>query len=94
MYFCDNCKAFFKIPAKWKEINGENFDGCPFCKQTFEAAKKCELCGEYFAGGYFESMCENCKEDIKERFSKLLNENFTTFEIGFLNEIFDGKNLE
>lgn len=53
--------------------------------------KECE-CGKRMLTD--EKMCDVCKNDIKKRFSQILEENFTIEEIEILNELFDGEEIK
>ncbi len=102
MYRCNNCGVTFfepKIEYRKDPYGNSNVSlpdeaVCPFCGDSFEKAKKCKHCDEYFFESKHGSICRDCLDDIETRFSKLLNDNFTKLEIGALNEIYDGRNLE
>ena len=104
MYKCKNCGHIFEEgeQATWTEKHGfssgpyEEWSGCPICQGSFEEAKKCEYCSNYFIEGESRSnvICEDCVDEIETRFSNLLHNNFTEFERTVLNDIFDGKELK
>ena len=95
MYKCNNCKATFEQYETITESNGEKWYVCPHCRGTdFDEAKKCEYCGNYFVESRDDVTCENCLDEVKTRFSNMLNNNFTEHEKKLLNIIYDGRNLE
>lgn len=48
------------------------------------------MCGRYAEGFY----CDDCAQNLRDRFHEFLICNFDKEEIKALNEIFDGKELE
>lgn len=54
---------------------------------------ECELsCGNYIYED--EKYCEECMEYVKNKFKKILHENFDSEEIEVLNIVYDGEALE
>lgn len=91
---CRNCGAEDFTP---KYINCGFCDSqmgvpvCPSCGSSeIDIGISCPLCGRFTTDAY----CDDCKKNLRERFSKLLKSNFTPEEIKALNEIFDGKEIE
>lgn len=95
MYKCNSCGAAFEVYDTVYEENGEKWYVCPYCRDTvFSEAKICEYCGNYFTESRMDVMCEDCLDELHIRFSNMLHNNFTGYEIEALNVIYDGKNLE
>lgn len=93
MYKCNNCEHEFQHYDTIKENTGEKHYVCPRCRGTdFDEAKVCE-CGELYTDSMFNGVCPKCIAEVEERFSKLLNDNFSEFELSILNSIYDGRNL-
>ena len=64
---------------------------CPSCgSEEIESGYACSLCGRYAA----DEICDDCADNLRERFHALLEENFTPAEIKALNVIYDGKDIE
>lgn len=94
MYKCNNCQREFE-QYDTIDDSGEKWYVCPYCRGTdFDEEKKCEHCEEQYIESKFDGLCPNCLTEIEERFSKVLNDKFTKFEIEALNTILDGRNLE
>ena len=102
MYRCHNCKADFKepklvygdVPYGETIVRGLSTPACPFCGGECEEAEVCELCGDTFFKSQHNGVCQSCIDVITKRFSDLLKEKFTDFEISILNAAYDGRNLE
>ena len=91
---CRNCGAEDFIP---KYINYGFCDSqmgvpvCPSCGSSeIDIGISCPLCGRYAEGIY----CDDCAQNLRDRFHELLICNFNPEEIRALNEIFDGKDFE
>ena len=94
MFKCNNCGAEFEEFDVIND-NGEKWNVCPCCRGTeFDEAKKCEYCGNWFLESRVNEICEDCIDEIEVRFSKTLHNNFTEFERGVLNVIYDGRCFE
>lgn len=85
MFKCYDCGYEFDEPETWTERHGEAFSGCPRCNGSFDEAKHCDNCGEYFLESERNDVCQDCIDDLKERYEKVLNANFTESEIDILN---------
>lgn len=100
MYKCLECGAIFEegSEAVWQETHGldtppyETLSGCPICKGAYEEAPECKLCGNY-KNVDNESYCEECKNDIKERFQRILHLEFDKDEIELLNVVYEDKEM-
>lgn len=91
---CRNCGAEDFIP---RYVNYGFCDAqtgiptCPSCgSEEIESGYSCSLCGRYAV----DEICDNCADNLRERFHELLEENFTPAEIKALNVIYDGKDIE
>lgn len=91
---CSNCGAEDFIP---RFINYGFCDEqmgvpvCPACgSEDVESGYACPICGRYALDG----ICDECADNLRERFHELLEENFTPEEIKALNTIYDGKEIE
>lgn len=103
MYKCLDCGEEFLEPRVCHETvpygGGEaelpEYFCCPFCGGAYKEEKQCEYCGKFFLEdeSRMDVMCEECLDELKERFSALLHNNFTPYEIKALNTIFDGRDL-
>ena len=91
MLKCNECGHLFEEgeQASWVEPHGERLSGCPLCYGVYEIARPCKLCGDY--GNTEEDYCEDCKNDIKKRFSDFVEKEFTEEERELLNELYDGE---
>lgn len=97
MYICKECGAIFTEPQSWVEPHGERICGCPSCAGSYVEAKRCELCGgEYDPETAEHDMlcCDECAEDLKQKFSDLIHEHFTDYELSIINAIYDGRDIE
>lgn len=69
MYKCKDCGLIFDEPKEYSEdytpggafeggsfIN--RFSGCPNCSGSYDDAKECEICGEYFLEEELEDTTE------------------------------------
>lgn len=84
MFMCHECERFFDEPKVWTERHGETFCACPFCGGGFEEAKKCDYCGEYFIESERNDTCQECIDDLKSRYKKVILDAFTDYEIELL----------
>ena len=86
MFKCDECGSIFSSPKVWHEKHGfvsppyETFSGCPCCCGGFFEVKPCKICGEYDAMNENEVYCDNCKEKVSDKFTKLISDNFSNEE--------------
>jgi hypothetical protein len=66
-YKCYDCERTFNEPKFTKEAHGEVFACCPYCNGSFDEAKKCEICGEYFFEDELNGgcVCDDCVEEHK-----------------------------
>lgn len=62
-YKCLECGHIFEEgeEARWTEAHGEKMTGCPFCKNAYDEAERCNMCASAFLpdeliGGY----CLDC----------------------------------
>lgn len=103
MFKCNDCGAEFYEPKLIRDEvpygNGMVMCNaracCPKCGGDFEEANNiCELCGDSFSESIHEDVCPSCINIVAKRFSDMLKENFTPFEISILNAAYDGRNLE
>lgn len=94
MYRCSECGHIFEEGEfkSWIEPHGEEMQGCPKCFSSFEEVKPCKVCGSYNHEG-LESFCDECKKQIKQKFTDFVDANFTKEERELLNELYDGKNI-
>ena len=100
MYKCDDCGHLFEDgeQATWKEYRGEYWGtdayeemcGCPICKGDFTEIEPCPICGTY-EYDVDETYCDECKSDVKKRFSDFVEKEFTKEERELLNELYDGE---
>lgn len=69
-YKCYDCERTFNEPKFTKEAHGEVFACCPYCNGSFDEAKKCEICGEYFFEDELNGgcVCDDCIEEHKRDF--------------------------
>ena len=89
-YRCRDCGKDGFLPLVYGE-DGYVAEHCPSCdSEQIEQGYACPLCGRYAELDY----CDDCKQNLRERFHELLICNFDPEEIKALNEIFDGKELE
>ena len=100
MYRCLECGALFDEyeKAEWYETHGldtppyERMTGCPKCKGSYEEAKSCKLCGSYDLEND-DKYCQECKNDVQERFVKILHLEFDKDEIELLNVVYEDKEM-
>jgi hypothetical protein len=87
---CRDCGEDGFYPVVYAD-EGYGWERCPTCgSDRIEWGNKCPLCGRYAEGIY----CDDCAQNLRDRFHELLICNFDKEEIKALNEIFDGKELE
>ena len=67
---CYDCERVFDEPKFMKEAHGETLVCCPYCNGSFDKAKKCEICGEYFFDDELNGgcVCDDCIEEHKRDF--------------------------
>ena len=91
---CMNCGAEDFVPYEMHDeyTNPQLcYHVCPECgSEEIEDGNACTLCGRYAGDG---SVCDDCADNLRDRFHELLICNFTPEEIRALNEIYDGKEL-
>lgn len=66
-YKCYDCDRTFNEPKFMTEAHGEVFACCPHCNGSFDEAKKCQICGEYFLEDELNGgcVCDDCVEEYK-----------------------------
>ena len=95
-YKCNECGHLFENGEEaiineykgeaWGQQIYEKYSACPVCKQTnYDEVSICKRCDEYGALEH-NVFCEKCKEEIKAKFEKLLDDNFTDDEIDYIYE--------
>ena len=97
VYKCRECGHLFEEGEEAIWYDGHGFDfppyekniGCPVCKGGFVRVKPCRICFEYTEKTY----CDECAEDVRSRFEKLISDNFSAEERDLLNELYDGKEI-
>lgn len=91
MFKCEECGHIFECGEEsvWIEPHGEERDGCPICKGTYIEVAPCKICGRATEEDY----CDACKEEVRERFKRLVDENFDDEERVLLNELYDGEEI-
>lgn len=100
MYRCFECGHLFEQgeEKRWIEKHGlssppyEEMRGCPNCSGSYFEIEPCKICGSY---NHYEDedFCGECQKKVKNKFEKLLSDNFTKEERILLNELYDGKEL-
>ena len=96
MFKCADCGAEFHFPI-FAEEHDPNYEGgtyvsrsCPKCgSNEMDEGLECEICGDWSEYG----LCDHCAEDLENRFSTVLHENFNEDEIEALNKIYDGRDI-
>lgn len=92
MYRCARCGSTFSEPDYIADKD-PNFEGgvyvtmqCPECgNEDIEEGHECPICG-----GYTETFaCADCREDVRNRFTALLMENFTEDERELIDEMIE-----
>lgn len=78
-YKCVECGCVFEDDEiiKWAETHGlkygpyETFTGCPHCKNGYEEATKCKICGEWFLEEELNGgcVCDDCVEEYHKQFT-------------------------
>ncbi len=87
---CRDCGEDGFLPVVYAD-EGYGWERCPTCgSDRIEWGNKCPLCGRYAEG----FCCDDCAQNLRDRFHELLICNFTPEEIRALNEIYGGKDLE
>lgn len=87
---CRDCGEDGFYPVVYAD-EGYGWERCPTCgSDRIEWGNKCPLCGRYAEGLY----CDDCAQNLRDRFHELLICNFDKEEIKALNEIYDGKGLD
>lgn len=102
MFICEDCGETFLEPSISYDtvpygdgyVKGPGQASCPYCHGNFEEGKKCEHCGNYFLESRMNEICEDCLDELQTRFSNMLHNNFTEYEIKALNTIYEGKDLK
>lgn len=91
MFKCYDCEATFSEPRNYTEKMGEcfgfpayeSFSCCPECGGSFDEAKQCKICGEWFFEDELDDgICEEClaeneaeyRYNVKACFDVLKNE--------------------
>lgn len=96
-YRCNECGHIFEEGEQtvWQETHGfaeppyETMSGCPLCQGDYDEVYPCKICGAHSE----EDFCPTCKHLIKQRFQRLVAENFTAAERELLNELYDGEDI-
>ena len=103
MFKCRDCEKKFLTPQVHRESHGfydglyEEFHSCPFCGGDYDELIYCELCGDEFTNEcdiLSLPYCEECKEDLREKFQSVVGNNFTAFEQKALRILLDTDWLE
>lgn len=102
MYKCLDCGHLFEDGEQrtYRENVGEchgstsfqEFSICPVCGGDYEEIKPCKICGTY-EHECEEEYCDNCKKDVRKRFSEFVEKEFTKEERELLNELYDGERI-
>ena len=94
MFKCAECGHIFEQGEEktWTESYGEELCGCPICEGGFKEIEPCILCGSY-NHDFDSNYCDKCKDDVRNRMKKILNNEFTSEERILLNIIYDGEEL-
>ena len=102
MYRCAECGHLFEEGEQHtrREFLGEcfgvpaydEFEVCPICGADFDEVRPCKICGAYNHDAE-EDYCDNCKEEVKKRFDKLVSDNFSEDERNLLNDLYDGERI-
>lgn len=96
MYQCRVCGYVFDSPrherlSVW-DINERcyrlhDLEECPNCaSENFDTAAPCPICGENTTDAGRWDACPSCRKKVRERFRKVMNENFTKEELTALCE--------
>lgn len=102
MFKCNCCGSEFsaptisqdKVPYGELTVSVNSALVCPYCgNDDYEESYICELCGDTFTESQHEDVCQSCINLIAKRFSDILKENFSQFEISVLNSAYDGRDL-
>jgi hypothetical protein len=71
--------------ASWTEDSGEEWWGCPECHSAVGEIKPCINCGSY-EHDLDCNYCAECRDEVQDKFEKLLKNNFTEKEIEILED--------
>lgn len=66
MYSCENCGHLFEEgeQARWTEEHGEEWDGCPLCRGSYEEVHQCDECGDWhYAEELYSGWCGRCLQE-------------------------------
>lgn len=98
MYKCFECghmfeegeeKEYFEpIGECWGDSVCVRRLGCPQCNGDFDEVFPCKICGRYKTTEK-NTFCDECTEDVKERYSRLLDNNFTKSELELIDELME-----
>ena len=95
-YICLDCGNLFDdtelVDLSDKSVGYTGY-ACPYCgSQDFEETVYCELCDRVIGKSQARfGLCPYCEEAVDRRFRNLLAQNFTTAELIFLNNQYDGE---
>lgn len=102
MYRCKSCGHLFEegeekvYSEKIGEFGGapayQSYSACPICGENYEKVNPCEICGSCNHDAD-EKYCDECKKEVKTRFSRFVENNFTKEERELLNELYDGERI-
>lgn len=98
MFKCLQCGHLFEDgeQLEWEDMhgltsgNGEHFSGCPLCKGDYQEIEPCKICGTY-QHEVENEYCEDCKNNVKKRFSDFIEKEFNDEERKLLNELYEDK---
>lgn len=63
MFYCEGCKKLYSEGEfYWDKLENSHYKDafCPTCHDSLEEAKRCEVCGEYFAPSISKEVCDDC----------------------------------
>ena len=87
MFKCYDCGREFEEPKTWTESHRETFSSCPSCGGSYDEAQRCDYCCGYYLESERCGICQDCIDELKSRYQKVLSENFTKYEIEVLELI-------
>lgn len=91
-YKCNDCGRRFTYAEERKDVNGEPYTCCPFCRSDdYEEQKQCPLCDIWFDDDG-EEICVGCRETAVIRFQRFM-ERFRPQEREYINKCYEGVEL-